>query len=449
MTEQVRILILDPDDQAAAECTKALKTRGWKADRVRTFKEGEGLLAEETYDVVIIDLILPDVDGTEAWSRIRAASRETLGIITTSSPSLHNSIFAAERGILAYLQKPLKMPALCSFIAESLRYQRGAAINGTTQRQLVGLCQFLSSITQTSDQTQVLKRALAHLPAILKFDVAAVYLLNEDKSTWTRHVQHRPFPMQIEFADAQSEFIQQLVIEGIHSLQPRSFLQSDSPDHTGTRLRLQELGFSDLLLVPLVGPGEPYGALAVITGLDSDLTFAPYDVHLLTIVSQALALALDRARILEKLGAEPIHDEATGAFTPAYLDALIGIETARRKRHGQPFSLMLIDTPALGRRSMDETDEMRLSVQREVANAARSIVRRSDVVAGLPEWQVAILLPETAEPGAQLAMRRVTQGVEGRLAAESGLPVRPLQAQIVMPTEAVQSLGDMLMLAHV
>jgi DNA-binding response OmpR family regulator/GGDEF domain-containing protein len=448
MADPVRILILDPDDQTAAECTKAFRGRGWHVDRVRAFQEAEGLLAKATYDVALIDLILPDVDGTEAWSRIRAESRDILGIITTASPSLHNSIFAAERGVVAFLQKPLRMPALCSFIDETLKYQRGSTRDGTNRRQLAGLCQLLSSITQTSDSTQVLKKTLAHLPAVLKFDFAVIYLLNKANSSWTRLVQARPFPSQSDLAEAQSEFLQELVIEAIHSLQPQVLLQSDASNRSVQRLQLQKLGLWDLLLVPIIGPGESYGAMVVLSILDSGLSFAPYDVHLLTIVSQALALALDRAHVIEKLGEEPIHDEATGAYSPAYLDTLIGIEASRWKRHERPFCLVLIDTEELGRRSEDRTEEFRLSVQRDIVSAARSIVRRSDVVARLPEWQVAVLLPETPQPGGEQVLTRMTKAIEGRLAERSGMPATPIKTQIVMPTQDAQNLGDLLGLAQ-
>ena len=448
MADQVRILILDPDDQSAAECIQAFEGRGWQADRARTFEEGEVLLAKESYDVAIIDLILPDLDGTEAWSRIRAESRDTLGIITTSSTSLHSSVYAADRGVVAYLQKPLRMPALCSFIDESLRFQRGAHKENGTQRQLVGLCQLLSSISHTADATQVLKNTLAHLPAIHKFDLAAIYLLNEDKTSWTRLVQHRLFPLQFELTDAQSEFIQKSAIEIIHSPQPLAPFQPEDSDRRGYRLQLQKVGFSDLLVVPILGPAEPYGALAVIGVLDSDLTFSAYDFHLLTIVSQALALALDRVHIIKQLGAGPIHDEATGAYTAAYLDALIGIEAARWRRNAQPFCLVLMDTPVLGQRSEDERAEVRLSLQQDVASAAHLSVRRSDVVARLPDWQVAILLPETAQSGAQQAITRLTKVIESRLAERSGMAIPPIKTHLVMPTQNAQSLGDLLGLAQ-
>jgi DNA-binding response OmpR family regulator/GGDEF domain-containing protein len=447
MPAAVRILVLDPDDRTAAECLKAFRGRGWHADRAGTFQEAEGLLAEASYDVALVELLLPDIDGTEAWSRIRAGSRDTLGIITTASASLHNSIFAAERGIVAYLQKPLRMAPLCSFIDESVQYQRGAKRDDTTRGQLVGLWQLMTSITRTPDPAQALKKALTHLRAIIKFDFAAVYLVNQDKSSWTRIVQSRPFPLQIELTDEQSEFIQGLAVEAIHSLQPKVLLQSDVSDRGVQRRQLQKLGFWELLLVPILGPGEPYGAVVVLSNLDTGRSFAPYDVHLLTIVSQGLALALDRAHIVKQLGQEPIHDEATGAYSSAYLDALIGMEAARWKRFARPFCLVLLDAADLGRRSQDRTEDSQLSVQREIAQDIHSLLRRSDVVARLPDWRVAVLLPETSQKGAERALARMTEVIEGRLAERSGIPAAPLKTQVVTPTEDSNNLGDLLGLA--
>lgn len=447
MAEQVRILILDPDDQSAGDCIEAFRGRGWLADHVHAFHEAEGLLAKTNYDVALIDLILPDVDGTEAWSRIRAGSANILGIITTSSPSLHSSIFAAERGIVAYLQKPLRVSALCNFIDDSIKYQRDATRGGTIRGQLAGLCQLLSSISHTSDSLQVLKQTLAHLPAVLKFDFALIYLLGEDKSSWTRLVQPLPFPSRSDLTEAQSEFILGLVVEAIHSLQPKVLLQSDLSNRYIQRLQLQKLGFWDLLLVPIIGPGEACGALVVLSNLDSELSFAPYDVHLLTIVSHALALALDRTQVVKQLGEELIHDKATGAYSRAYLDAVIGIETTRWKRYARPFCLVLIDTADLGRRTGDETEDSRLTLQREIVDVTHSVLRRSDVVARLPDWQVAVLLPETPQPGGEHALGRMRKAIEGRIAERSGMPVGPIKTQVLMPTQDSQNLGDLLGLA--
>lgn len=448
MADPVRILILDPDDRSASDCIRAFAGRGWMASRFRTFQEAEASLVSDSYEIAMIDLILPDVDGTEAWSRVRAMDPDTLGIITTSSPSLHNSIIAAEKGILAYLQKPLRLPALCTLISESLNYQSAGTKGGNTHRQMAGLCQLISSLGHSNDRDLILKNALAHLPAVLKFDVAAVYLLDEKRSSWTRFIQHRPFPHQIEFADAQSEFVQNLVLEAIHSLQPQALLRSDVPDRSGRRLRLQELGFSDLLLAPIMSPGDPCGALTIICGLDSDLSFTPYEVDLLSIVSQALGLALDRSRVLYQLGDGSIHDQETGAYSAAYLAALVQIELARLKRHGRPFCLILIDSPSPGLRSEDDTEDALSRTQREVAEVARSIVRLSDIVATLPSWKVAILLPETTQEDAGRMLERVKRGLESRLSEKAGAPVRPVKVQVVSATPEAQDLGDLLDIAR-
>lgn len=448
MAYPVRILILDPDDHSASACMKAFAGRGWNATHFPSFQEAEASLALGTYEIAMIDLILPDMDGTEAWSRVRAMNPDTLGIITTSSASLHSSIFASEKGVLAYLQKPLRLPAVSSLISESLSYQNAGIETGSARRQMAGLCQLLSSIGHSNDRTRILKNALAHLPAVLNFDIAAVYILDEKNLSWLRFVQQRPFPRQVEFADEQSEFVQNLVLEVIHSLQPQALLRSNTSDRSGKRLRLQELGFSDLLLAPIMSTDEPSGALAIISGLDSDISFSSYEVDLLTIVSQALGLALERGRESDLPVDGHIHDEATGAFSMAYLDSLIGMEAARLKRHGQPFSLLLIDSPVPGRRSADEREGRRASVQGEVVNIAQSMMRRSDIVASLPEWQVAILMPETTQAGAQTALDRVRGAVESGLAKKTDGPLSPFKATVLGATAEVHNLTDMLGLAQ-
>ncbi len=443
MTEQTRILILDPDDQTVADCAQAFSSYGWRVDRVCALAEALKLLRRCSYDIAILDLMLPDAEGTEAWSYIRTLSPTTVGIITTASASLRTSIHAQERGIIAYLQKPLHPSALCDLIERFLHSRRLADENVKFQQKLIGLKTLVSDLTQTVDSDQALKRLLGQLPTILQFDWAVLYLLAEDESDGTNWVQRHHLSQQDELTMAQLEFIRERSIETIHSRQPRLLNRLATVNDDGLELQLCELGLRSLILVPISGSTEAYGALAIVNNSNSQPAVMPYEVELLVIAGQMLALTLRQLRESNRIRMELLRDRASGAFTPAYLNCLVELEVARRERSARPFSLLLLERASGQRNDPEAQGQSELRNWRELAQLVRSTVRRSDTVAQLAAWRLAILLPETAEPGAQGALQRITRVIEAHLSATHGEMTWQFKTQVVTPTPNVQSLADL------
>ncbi len=449
MADQIAILVLDPDEHTVAECTAAFAGRGWKTDCVSTFREAMELGPAQYYDVAIIELLLPDMDGIEAWSQIRILSPSTVGIITTSSNSLRNSVCALEPGILTYLQKPLRMPMLCDFIERAVKGRRVARETKKFERQLMGLSNLLSTVSHSSMPEQVLKKTLTYIRSAFHYDWVVMYLLNEDKSSCTRVVQLRLLPQIEELTEAQSEFIQQRIVEVVHSLQPQVLIQSVTSVLDSRALALQELGLRDLVLLPVIGSAEPYGVLAVINCLESDASFVPSDAAFLKVLSQAIALALERADLAKTLETEGLFDPATGLCTPAYLSRLVEAEVARWKRHARPFSLVVIDMPDQQPCYRGNGDPVRWQAFCEIAGMTGSLVRRSDVVAQVCDYQLAILLPETEQIGAQRVINRFEEAIGVRLAARTSAPAPTIRSRVVMPSKETDCLRDLLRSANV
>ena len=123
MSEPVRILWLDPNSADVTTYSPALASRGWTVDAAKSSLEAVALAQTCVYDVAIIDVMLPDGMGTEAWSHLKALQPDLVGIMTTSSRSLRTSIQAFSPGILTYLLKPLAMDAVCNMIARVNEYR--------------------------------------------------------------------------------------------------------------------------------------------------------------------------------------------------------------------------------------------------------------------------------------------------------------------------------------
>ncbi len=446
MTETAQILILDPDEQTACDCIQAFEKRGWHVDWGRTFAEAWELLQRKYYDIAIIELLLPDTDGIEAWAAIRKLSPSTVGIILTSSVSLHTSVYVLEPGVLAYLQKPLHLISMTDLIGQALHKQQVFQAGRNVERQLAGLSNLLSCVASASDPNIIISQTLTHLQRIFQFDWAVVYLMAEDRISWNQYVQPRLSAGEEELTAPQREFILRRSVEAVKSLQPQHLIQSEDWEPDTEPSTLQQLGLRELVLVPIVGMEEALGVLAVIKGMGRQAALEPADIQLLTSVGQGVALALNRARLAKELEAEAIHDPTTGVFTAAYLERLIEIETARWKRYATPFSLVVIDMANLPSLADTRGPSVPHKLQ-SVLKFAQSVLRRSDVVARLSDWQVAILLSGTPSEGAQQLVARVTKALQEQLAARYASPAPMILARIIAPSNEVHNLNDLLRLA--
>jgi diguanylate cyclase (GGDEF)-like protein len=425
MTECVRVLLVDPNDQDASDYTQALASRGWAVHRARTFLQALELVEKSLYNVAIIEVMLPDIVGTEAWSHIRKLQPNMVAIMTTRSPSLHASINAFERGMLAYLLKSLEMNTVCDFVAQAVEYQRAAAEVRGIQECLAGLNALLSSIRQVSSAPeQIIDLALTHFHAMLKPDWAMVSLLSEDRSTWAqRFIRSHP-SKQDEWTQAQAKFMDALMTKAVQSQRPVVIGGPVPSEPAQGSPSLQDVGLEAMVVIPLIVRNQAYGALALVNREDSERVFTATQIELIAIIGQSTALALDNAYLVKEVREAAILDKATGIYSSAYFGHLVAMENQRQIRYGRPFSRIQMDWVNSRRYSEVRGGQGASQVLCDMAGLSRKQLRSSDVVARYTDDGIAFILPETTYSQAQQVADRLARAIEGSFASDPA-EVRP------------------------
>src|SRR5262245_37666773 len=79
-----RILVVEDDDRIADLVTRALKGDGFAVDRAATGPDGVAAVADNEFDLVVLDLVLPGLDGTEVLKHI-VDSRPELPVLVLSA----------------------------------------------------------------------------------------------------------------------------------------------------------------------------------------------------------------------------------------------------------------------------------------------------------------------------------------------------------------------------
>lgn len=115
-----KILLLEDDLSLITGLSFAFKKQGFEPDIARTLKEAETFWADGTYDLLILDVSLPDGSGFEFCKRVRLTSQVPIMFLTASDEET-SIIMGLDIGGDDYITKPFKLGVLISRINALLR----------------------------------------------------------------------------------------------------------------------------------------------------------------------------------------------------------------------------------------------------------------------------------------------------------------------------------------
>jgi DNA-binding response OmpR family regulator len=121
----MRVLVVEDNPKLAAAVRRVLEEQGWAVDVSGEGHEAEELLAREPYDLVVLDLMLPDRDGVELCRSLRKRAIATPVLMLTSLSSTRHKVDGLDAGADDYLTKPFEFDELVARARALLR--RGQA----------------------------------------------------------------------------------------------------------------------------------------------------------------------------------------------------------------------------------------------------------------------------------------------------------------------------------
>jgi DNA-binding response OmpR family regulator len=136
--ESVRLLLVEDDDSIAEPLVEGLNYAGFS---VRHVRGGHDALAEPAADLILLDLGLPDLDGTEVCRQLRARTTAPIIVVTARGDEL-DRVMLLEMGADDYVVKPFGFRELTARIRAVLRRGRPIAENpvaGTGTEQVGAL----------------------------------------------------------------------------------------------------------------------------------------------------------------------------------------------------------------------------------------------------------------------------------------------------------------------
>ena len=124
----MRILLVDDDETITTSLSILLQSEGYNIDVAHTGKEAIEKSNENIYDLMILDIKLPDVEGTFLITLLQENSPKTIKIMLTGHPMLDNAVTSLNQGAEAFLIKPVDPEKLLKTIKEKIEKQKAAKI---------------------------------------------------------------------------------------------------------------------------------------------------------------------------------------------------------------------------------------------------------------------------------------------------------------------------------
>lgn len=137
-TEKPHILVIDDEKIALESMVYTLNKDGYNVVPAHNGAEAISKLAESSYDVVITDLIMGDVDGTAVLNEIKSKYPNTKAIMVTGYATVDTAVDAMRMGAFHYIEKPLSLDELRLIVKDALKdkfyvTRRALCISGNTK----------------------------------------------------------------------------------------------------------------------------------------------------------------------------------------------------------------------------------------------------------------------------------------------------------------------------
>jgi len=123
MNKNARILVVDDDENIRKVEVAILEDQSYTVESVGTAKEAIEKSRRKFYNVALIDIRLPDMEGIELLTRFRETTPKIRKIIVTGYPTLQNAVDAVNKGADAYIVKPFDVEKVLKTIQQQLSKQ--------------------------------------------------------------------------------------------------------------------------------------------------------------------------------------------------------------------------------------------------------------------------------------------------------------------------------------
>lgn len=125
-TRKKSILVVDDDESILNSLKEILEFEAYDVDTAGTGKEALEKSEKQLYNLALLDIKLPDIEGTKLLKMMHRSNPKMMKIMVTGYPTLDNAVEALRMGADEYLMKPINPEAMLKVVKNKLREQADA-----------------------------------------------------------------------------------------------------------------------------------------------------------------------------------------------------------------------------------------------------------------------------------------------------------------------------------
>jgi two-component system copper resistance phosphate regulon response regulator CusR len=121
-----QVCLVEDEQKVAAFICKGLEEQGYKVKTAKNGEDAKALIASEDFDLLILDIMLPDINGIELCRQIRLTNTQTPILMLSALEQVQNKVAGLKAGADDYLIKPFHFSELLARIEALMRRQKVA-----------------------------------------------------------------------------------------------------------------------------------------------------------------------------------------------------------------------------------------------------------------------------------------------------------------------------------
>jgi putative nucleotidyltransferase with HDIG domain len=115
------VLVVDDEKSIRVTLKKFLENEGYTADTAENAIQAIDLIEDNTYDVILSDIIMPKMSGVEFLEKVKKMLPDSPVIMMTGEPTVETAVVALQRGAFDYLKKPVQKEELLKSVNQAMQ----------------------------------------------------------------------------------------------------------------------------------------------------------------------------------------------------------------------------------------------------------------------------------------------------------------------------------------
>jgi len=167
LSEGIKILLVEDEEKLARFVELELNHEGYSVTKAFTGREGFDLAASGGFDLILLDIMLPEINGMEVLRRLRRVSATPV-IMLTARDEVMDKVAGLDQGADDYITKPFAIEELLARIRATLRKKSNGVSSDVLSANEVNLDLKRHSVTVKGEPLELTKREFDLLHYLLK-----------------------------------------------------------------------------------------------------------------------------------------------------------------------------------------------------------------------------------------------------------------------------------------